>query len=104
VKLGLCAVVSLYGFRRELLSWALPTPPCLKRGSDVISPSLPSLPLKPSYSQIVKTKIPPCDPKKETHDPRRVLHDLSCDTSRDPPVLSRSHDQAHDQMRSHVQT
>jgi len=36
--------------------------------------------LKPSYSQIVKTKIPP-------HDPGKVTRDLSCDTS--PALVTR---------------
>jgi len=54
--------------KEGILSQALPTPPYLKRESDVKPPSLPSLPLKPSYSQIVKTKIPPCDPGKVTRD------------------------------------
>ena len=66
------------------LSQASPVPPCLKRGSDAKPPSLPSPPLKPSYSQIVKTKIPPHDTEKQARDPGKV----TCDSSRDPlPAL-----------------
>jgi len=74
--------------KEGILSWALPAPPYLKRGSDTKPPSLPSLPLKPSYSQIVKTKILPRDPEKRACDPlpvsvsRDQSHDLTW--SRDP--------------------
>jgi len=78
--------------KEGILSQALPAPPHLKRGSLGKTPSPPSPPLKPSYSQVVKTKIPPHDPKKRAHDPGKQ----SCEASRDPPVLSRSQDQAHD--------
>jgi len=60
--------------KEGILLWASPTPPYLKRGSNTELPSLPNPPLKPSYSQIVKTKIPPRDPEKKTRD-------LSCDPS-----------------------
>jgi len=50
--------------KEGILSWASPTPPHLKRGSHTKSPSLPSPTLKPSYSQIVKTRIPSRDPEK----------------------------------------
>jgi len=56
------------------LSRASPVPPHLKRGSHAKTPSPPDPTLKPSYSQIVKMKIPPRDPGK-------VTRDLSCDTS-----------------------
>jgi len=78
------------------VSWALPTPPYLKRGSNKKTPSPPSLPLKPSYSQIAKTKIPPCDPKKRACDPGKVTRD----SSRDPLPISVPRDQSHDQTRS----
>ena len=51
-------------------------------------PSLPNLPLKPSYSQIVKTKIPLRDPEKKT-----------CDLSRDPSPVLASHDPTCDHIR-----
>ena len=84
------------------LSWASPAPPYLKRGLHAKVPSPPDLTLKPSYSQIVKTKIPPRDPEKRARDPGKV----TCDVSRDPsPVLvtcDHTHDytQAHDPTRS----
>jgi hypothetical protein len=86
------------------LSRASPTPPHLKRGSYEKPPSPPNPALKPSYSQIVKTKKPPRDPEKQTRDPKKISCDLSRDLSRDPPVPSRSHDQARDQTRLHVHT
>jgi len=65
---------------------ASPAPPHLKRGSHEKPPSPSSLPLKPSYSQIVKTKILPHDPGKVT-----------CDPSCDPLPVSTPCDQSHDQ-------
>jgi len=61
------------------LSQALPVPPDLKRGSHTKALSPPSPPLKPSYSQIVKTKIPPRDLEKQARDPGKVTRDSSCD-------------------------
>jgi len=81
-----------------------PAPPHLKRGSYEKPPSPPSPALKPSYSQIVKTKKPPRDPEKQARDPKRTSCDLSHDISRDPPVPPRSHDQTRDQTRSCVHT
>ena len=86
------------------LSRASPAPPHLKRGSCEKPPSPPSLALKPSYSQIVKTKKPPRDPEKPARDPKRVSGDPSRDISRDPSVPPRSHDQARDQTRSRAPT
>jgi len=80
------------------VSWASPAPPYLKRGSHMKAPSPPNLTLKPSYSQMVKTKIPPCDPEKQAHDPGS----LSRVPSQDPPTLVRSPDLTHDQTRSRV--
>jgi len=78
------------------VSQASPAPPYLKRGSHAKAPSPPSLPLKPSYSQVVKTKIPPRDPEKKAHD----LGKVACDLSRDPlPVLV-----SHDPTCDHTQT
>ena len=79
---------------------ASPAPPYLKRGSHKKPPSPPSLALRPSYSQIVKTKTPPHDPVKLACDHRRVSHDQSRDISHDPPILSRSHDQPHNPTQS----
>jgi len=79
--------------KEGILLQASPTPPYLKRGSDAKPPSLPSPPLKPSYSQIVKMKIAP-------HDPRKV----TCDSSRDPLPTSAPCDQSHDQIRPHDPT
>jgi len=70
--------------KEGILLWASPAPPYLKRGLNVELPSLPNLPLKPSYSQIVKTKIPPRDPEKKAHDQRKGTRDVSRDLS---PVL-----------------
>src|SRR6266705_2762330 len=70
--------------KEGILSRASPAPPDLKRGSHTKPPSPPTSPLKPSYSQIVKTKIPPHDPEKRAHDPGNVTHDISRDPS---PVL-----------------
>jgi len=89
---------------RPTMSRALPAPPHLKRGSYEKPQSPPSPALKPSYSQIVKTKKPPHDPEKQAHDPKRTSGDLSRDLSRDPPVPSRSHDQTCDQTQSHAHT
>jgi len=62
------------------LSQASPTPPYLKRGLHAKPPSLPDPTLKPSYSQVVKTKIPPRDPEKWARD----FGKGTCDVSRDP--------------------
>jgi len=83
----------------RIVSRASPAPPHLKRGSYEKPPSPPSPALKPSYSQIVKTKKLPRDPEKQARDPKRT----SCDISRDPLVPPRSHDQTRDQTRSRVQ-
>jgi len=85
------------------LSQASPAPPHLKRGSLEKPPSPPSLPLKPSYSQVVKTKISPHDLKKQARDPGKLSPDRSHEASCDPSVLSRSPDQTHDLTRSHDQ-
>ena len=79
------------------MSRASPAPPYLKRGSHAKAPSPPDLTLKPSYSQVVKTKTPPRDPGKVTRDisrdpsPALVTRDHTCDHiwARD---LTRSHD------------
>jgi len=71
--------------KEGILSQASPAPPYLKRGSYVKTPSPPDLTLKPSYSQIVKMKILPCDPGKVT-----------CDVSRDPSSALVSCDPTHD--------
>jgi len=63
--------------KEGILSWASPTPPHLKRGSHKKAPSPPDLPLKPSYSQIVKTKIAPRDSGKQARDPGKVTRDVS---------------------------
>ena len=84
------------------VSRASPAPPHLKRGSYEKPPSPPSPALKPSYSQIVKTKKPPRDPEKQARDPKRTSCGLSRDISRDP-LVSRSHDLTRDQTRSRVQ-
>src|SRR6266705_3431049 len=82
------------------LSRASPVPPDLKRGSHAKLPSPPTPPLKPSYSQIVKTKIPPRDPEKRARDPGKVTRD----SSRDPLPISVPCDQSHDQTRSRAYT
>jgi len=74
--------------KEGILSWASPAPPYLKRGSHVKAPSPPNPTLKPSYSQIVKMRIPPRDPEKQAHDPGN----LSCVPPHDPPVPVRSPD------------
>ena len=88
------------------LSWASPVPPHLKRGSHVKTPSPPDPTLKPSYSQIVKTKIPLCDLEKQARDPGKVTHDVSCDTS--PALvtrdLTRDYTRACDHTQSHDPT
>jgi len=61
------------------MSQASPTLPYLKRGSHTKAPSPPDPTLKPSYSQIVKTKIPPRDSGKQARDPGKVTRDVSCD-------------------------
>jgi len=86
------------------MSRASPASPHLKRGSYEKPPSPPSPALKPSYSQIVKTKKPPHDPEKQACDPKRTSCDLSRDVSRDLPVPPRSYDQTRDQTRSRVYT
>ncbi len=77
---------------RKMLSQVKPVLPHLKRGLYKKPPSPPNLTLKPSYSQIVKMKIFPCDPEKQAHDPGKLL----CDQSYAPPVLSKPHDLSHD--------
>ena len=78
------------------MSRASPAPPDLKRGSHAKALSPPSPPLKLSYSQIVKTKIPPHDPEKRARDPGKVTRD----SSRDPLPIPAPHDQSHDLTRS----
>src|SRR6266581_8556755 len=115
-----------------MVSRASPAPPNLKRGSHAKPPSPPIPPLKPSYSQIVKTKIPPHDPEKQARDPgamacapamkgsqyrevpgsiptkdnylARDPGNLSCVPSRDPLLASAPHDQSHDLTRPHDPT
>jgi len=105
--------------------------PHLKRGSHKKPPSPPSLALKPSYSQIVKMKIPLGDSEKRACDPgamacvlamkgswywevpssiptkdNYLAHDpgnLSHDSSCDPLLASALHDQSHDLTRLHDQ-
>ena len=67
------------------MSRASPAPPYLERGLRAKAPSPPNLTLKPSYSQIVKTKIPPRDLEKRARDPGKVTRDVSHDPS---PVLA----------------
>ena len=86
--------------KASAVSWASPAPPYLKRGSHTKPPSPPSPTLKPSYSQIVKTRIPPRDPEKQAHDPGN----LSRVPSRDPPAPVRSPDITHDQAWSRAST
>ena len=104
------------------LSQASPTPPHLKRGSYEKPPSPPSPALKPSYSQIVKMKKPPCDPGAMARAPamkgsqyREVPGsiptkdnsmacdpgNLLCTLSRDPLPASAPRDQSHDLTWSH---
>ena len=71
------------------LLWASPVPPHLKRGSRTKAPSLSDPTLKPSYSQVVKTKTPLCDPEKQACDPGKVTHDISCDPS--PALIARDY-------------
>ena len=114
------------------LSRASPVPPNLKRGPHVKALSPPSPPLKLSYSQIVKTKIPPRDPEKQARDPgamacaptmkgsryrevpgsiptkdnylARDPGNLSRASSRDPLLASVPRDQSHDLIRSRDHT
>jgi len=72
----------------QSVSRASPAPPYLKRGLHEKPPTPPSPPLKPSYSQIVKTKIPPRDPEKRACDPGNQ----SCAPTRDLPILDKSPD------------
>ena len=99
------------------LSRASPAPPHLKRGSYEKPPSPPNPALKPSYSQIVKTKKPPRDPGAMARAPAmkgsryqevpgsiptkdnylaRDLGNLSRASSRDPLLASAPRDQSHD--------
>src|SRR5712691_1755105 len=103
------------------VSRASPAPPDLKRGSHTKPPSPPNLPLKPSYSQIVKTKIQARDPGAMARAPAmkgsrywevpgsiptkdnylaRDPENLSCASSRDPLLASAPRDQSHDLIRS----
>src|SRR6266581_6953638 len=103
------------------LSRASPAPPDLKRGSHVKPPSPPTPPLKPSYSQIVKTKMPARDPGAMAHAlamkgswyrevpgsiPTKDNYlardpgNLSRVPSRDPLLASAPRDQSHDLTRS----
>jgi len=105
----------------SLLSRALPAPPHLKRGSYEKPPSPPNPALKPSYSQIVKTKKPPRDPGAMARAPAmkgsryrevpgstptkdnylaRDPGNLSRASSRDPLLASAPRDQSHDLTRS----
>jgi len=78
------------------LLWASPAPPHLKRGLHEKAPSPPDPPLKPSYSQIVKTKIAPRDSGKRARDPGKVTRDAS----RGPLPTSVPRNQSHDLTRS----
>ena len=89
---GLCPLLG----QLQLLSRASPVPPDLKRGSHAKHPSPPSPTLKPSYSQIVKTRIPPRDPEKQARDSGNI----SRVPSRDPPTTIRSPDITRDQTQS----
>ena len=110
------------------MSRASPAPPHLKRGSYEKPPSPPNPALKPSYSQIVKTKKPPRDPEKQARDPGAMARapamkgsryrevpgsiptkdnhlardpgNLSRVSSRDPLLTSAPRDQSHDPTRS----
>ena len=84
------------------VSRALPAPPYLKRGSHAKVPSPPNPTLKPSYSQIVKTKIPPCDPEKRARDPGKVTRDVSRDPS--PVVVTRDHTRDYTRARDPTQS
>jgi len=90
--------LNLAKLTKLMLSQASPAPPYLKRGSHAKPPSPPNPTLKPSYSQIVKTRIPPRDREKQAHDPGN----LSRAPSHDPPTPIRSPDIIRDQMQSHV--
>jgi len=85
----LAEVVELVQVVGRYLSRASPAPPYLKRGSYAKVPSPPDPTLKPSYSQIVKTKIPPRDPEKRARDPGKVTRDVSRDPS--PVLVTRDH-------------
>jgi len=61
--------------KEGILLRASPMPPYLKRRSDAKPSSPPNPPLKPSYSQIGKTKITPHDPEKQACDPEKWAHD-----------------------------
>jgi len=61
------------------------------------APSPPDLTLKPSYSQVVKTKIPPHDPETWAHDPGKVTHNVS----RDPSPTLVTCDLTYDYTRSY---
>src|SRR5712691_10407627 len=103
------------------LSRASPAPPDLNRGSHAKPPSPPNPPLKPSYSQIVKTKIQARDPGAMARAPAmkgsryrkvpgsiptkdnylaRDPGNLSRVSSRDPLLASAPRDQSHDLIRS----
>jgi len=107
--------------KEGILSQASPTPPYLKRGSHTKAPSPPDPTLKPSYSQVVKMKIPPHDPGAMARAPAmkgsryrevpgsiptkdnylaRDPGNLSCVSSRDPLLASAPRDQSHDPTRS----
>src|SRR6266567_2661976 len=103
------------------MSRASPAPPDLKRGSHTKPPSPPNPPLKPSYSQIVRTKIQARDPGAMACAPAmkgswyrevpssiptkdnylaRDPGNLSRVSSRDPLLTSVPRDQSHDLIRS----
>jgi len=86
--------------KEGILSRASPVPPYHRRESDAKPPSPPSPTLKPSYSQIVKTKSPTRDPEKLARDPGKPARV----PSRDLLALIRSPDITRDQMRSRVPT
>jgi len=86
--------------KEGILLQASPAPPYLKRGSHEKPPTPPSPPLKPSYSQIVKTKIPPHDPEKRAHDPGNQ----SRAPTRDLPALDKSPDLTCDLTQSRALT
>ena len=108
-----------------VLSRASPAPRDLKRGSHAKPPSPPNPPLKPSYSQIVKTKIQARDPGTMARAPvmkgsryrevpgsiptkdnnlARDPGNLSRASSRDPLPASVPRDQSHDPIRSRDHT
>jgi len=82
--------------KEGILSRASPAPPHLKRGLHEKASSPPDPTLKPSYSQIVKTKIPLHDPEKWACDPGKI----TCDVPRDPSPALVTCDPTHDHIQA----